>query len=1055
MKRRIGRGAWLAMIAACLLAIAGRSFESRLRGSARADNLLEKAYSDPRTLELRLRGAAWSLLRERASGRIRAEARSADLLRAEAEVARLYQANPVGTLELRDRGRANLLEWSFDEALGDFHLALAHEPESPEILNDLATAYYERGEAQGDWESLVDAYELESRAVQARSGDTLLLFNRAVIAKRLGMYGQSMEDWRRVSELEKEKGWAEEARSNFQQLAALQKTRLEKNGGPLLSAREFADRVQPEDPTTWKEVEPRVEEYVSEATRSWLPAAFPRKGDADESARRALKALAIVLERGHGDRWLRDLLWQPGSDSLADAVASLSTAAQADWTQQNYSLGRAAAQDARRSFAKMGNRAGELRAAFEELYASEFADMGTVCSRQASQLQSALREVSYPWLSAQTALERYNCELETGNFGASEFLRRARQISQAASYAGISLRALNFLAADRFARGDLAGGWHASSDGIREFWAGSQDLTYGYNLYTTVEFGVEVRNSWFSDVAYGEQALSLVEGNQKPFARAEEHLALAKASLLAKSPAVSLEHLRAAESLIADVPPSSETSNFRMDIATQSAYLQALTGSATAQIFPAPAEISQVENVYTLGSYYTTRGKTLAFEGKVEEAKSAYRSAVALAEHARRSLSSDADRLAWRHSWTEPYLLWIDLELKTGNTQKALAIWELCRNSDPAVLPLANGSRGTKLDASVMENSLASALAAEEARDAQVRPNLRDDALLLFTRLPDRIVAWAITEQGIETSVIPADASDVVMQGRLFRELCARPSSSMEQVSLQGRSLYSQLIAPVESQLRKAKNVLIENDDSLAGIPFQALIAPAGKYFSDEHAIRYVSGARDVERESASGAVVTRETKMLLVANSGSSMDGVQPLDDVVAEARSVSYLFPRAEVLVERQATLSAVMKKMPQAESVYFVGHAVSDGERTALLLSSESGSSQPSLLTSQSLGNSKLGSVRLAVLAACSTQGGTERSSDEADSLVRALLGRGVRHVVASGWDVDSQVTSRMMDAFYKNLLRGATVSEALAGAEAETRRATQHPYYWASFDAFGNN
>lgn len=93
-----------------------------------------------------------------------------------------------------------------------------------------------------------------------------------------------------------------------------------------------------------------------------------------------------------------------------------------------------------------------------------------------------------------------------------------------------------------------------------------------------------------------------------------------------------------------------------------------------------------------------------------------------------------------------------------------------------------------------------------------------------------------------------------------------------------------------------------------------------------------------------------------------------------------------------------------------------------------------------------------LSLAVLSACSTEKGVSLGSE---NLARAFLSDGVPHVVASRWNVDSASSAALMQMFYDRLLAGGTVPKSLASAEADLRLRDPHPYYWAGFDALGQN
>ena len=77
----------------------------------------------------------------------------------------------------------------------------------------------------------------------------------------------------------------------------------------------------------------------------------------------------------------------------------------------------------------------------------------------------------------------------------------------------------------------------------------------------------------------------------------------------------------------------------------------------------------------------------------------------------------------------------------------------------------------------------------------------------------------------------------------------------------------------------------------------------------------------------------------------------------------------------------------------------------------------------------------------------------------SLARGFFYSGARSVVSSLWPITDKGGREIMQAFYKNLSRGDTKTEALrkaklgylkqAGAEE-----LKHPYYWAGFIVLGD-
>ena len=112
------------------------------------ETLVATAYSEQRTLELRIARSQHSEMRVRRGQDTYPMGRPQSLLEAEAAIARGLRAKPEDPRLLAARGSADLLEWSYEAAITDMQQALDTQVNSPAVLNGLATAYFERAEAE-------------------------------------------------------------------------------------------------------------------------------------------------------------------------------------------------------------------------------------------------------------------------------------------------------------------------------------------------------------------------------------------------------------------------------------------------------------------------------------------------------------------------------------------------------------------------------------------------------------------------------------------------------------------------------------------------------------------------------------------------------------------------------------------------------------------------------------------------------------------------------------------------------------------------------------------
>ena len=121
-------------------------------------------------------------------------------------------------------GRANLLAWDYDAAIGSLERALQLQPSSPSLMTDLASAHFERAEANHNAAGYGAAADLLSRALKAAPDDPVALFNRAIVYERMRLYDQSIEDWQRYLRADSGSSWTPEARKRLADVEQAKRT---------------------------------------------------------------------------------------------------------------------------------------------------------------------------------------------------------------------------------------------------------------------------------------------------------------------------------------------------------------------------------------------------------------------------------------------------------------------------------------------------------------------------------------------------------------------------------------------------------------------------------------------------------------------------------------------------------------------------------------------------------------------------------------------------------------------------------------------------------------
>jgi hypothetical protein len=190
----------------------------------------------------------------------------------------------------------------------------------------------------------------------------------------------------------------------------------------------------------------------------------------------------------------------------------------------------------------------------------------------------------------------------------------------------------------------------------------------------------------------------------------------------------------------------------------------------------------------------------------------------------------------------------------------------------------------------------------------------------------------------------------------------------------------------------------------------------------------------------------------IVVGDPESADQSFDPLKGARQEALAVAKLLG-VQALIGAGATSTAVrhaIDSRPDTSLVYVATHGVADGDNprddSFLLLSD-------GRWPARALGELKLTERPLVVLSACQT--GLGKDFDVGTiGMARAWQNIGASQVVMSLWNVNDDVTGRLMVRFVESIAAGRPVDKALQAAMRETRDAdSEKPADWAGFTLFG--
>jgi CHAT domain-containing protein/tetratricopeptide (TPR) repeat protein len=1038
--RKSWTSAWILAPAGVLIGLgifaAAMAWQARL---GRAESLLEDAYANRRTLELRMPGARHAPLSATRGEDESTLDKPTSLLEAEALIAKKLSGQTRDARWLQEKSRADLLDGNYESAIRTAQQALEAQPNSASLLGDLGSAYFGRAEKTGNAIDYGYSYEWLSKALSKSPDDPVLLFNRAIVSERASLYSQALDDWKHYIRVETDSEWLEEGRNRSDKIEKLIGDREKRNQGSLLGPNEFMATMEMPGDRSTMEIDNSLEQYQAVAIRSWLPTAF--SGNVIDSGMRdsilhASSSLADRLRAQHGDSWLSDLLSERHSDVqgfmlLADAIAS------SERGQYAHALRQARRVEER--FERERMNAGRLRAKLEVVYSERLLANGKGCHDDAVRLLSELENHSYRWIEAQAKLEDAACAAEMSNIDESVTLaQEGRNLARTSGYRNLELRSLAFLGG---LTEDPEQSFQYLREGLGEFWQGNFDSMRGYSLYAVCDTTADTLRLWNYDAALIREGLHLIENDLDLGLRGMQTYRLARAYVMIDNESAAEISYRDARGLLA----KSGSNDLETDVSIylSEAYLERGRYSDALDLLQSvEPQMGQMSHDILFGRFCSARAAALLGLGRYAEAEEPLARAIDIAERGRGSISDERARFQWLESFRPAYKTLAYLRMKEG-MESSFMWWETFKGVSASQPPKD-------------PQGLHSVERIEEQELPQPQVFKTDRAILVsYGVFPERIVAWTYDGFRSKATVLSIPVSQVESLVHRFAAACKDRSSNFEELSLLGHEVYEMLVQPIIPNIGNTTGLLIETEGFLSSIPFEALLNEKGLYLGEAYAVRYSPGLLYGSDERISFSL-KRESHALVVGEPVlASETKLAGLPDAGEEAREVAALFVKPRVLLGAEATLSNLLEELPRSEVFHFAGHAIVDREMTRLILSGSTDRGGKGVFALNGFDKSVFRNTRLVVLSACSTMTGSENGLDDRESLARNLLAANVSQVVASRWTVDSRASREWMGVFYRELLAGNSTPGAarLATNAVRSQKELRHPFYWAAFSVFG--
>ena len=964
-----------------------------VRSSHSDARLLAIAYDRQRLTELRIPGGHDVPLAPFTRGSGSHEREPRELHELSARVDANLESSPQSPYWHQMLGRVGILRHDPRAALDDFRLAeseaVTANQQLPGILEDLGDALQEKGEITGDPNYYREAAENYTLQLADHPADiAVLYFNRALCWEHTGLTQNALDDYRSALAVERDPQWRRLIQAKIDALAA-HATVSQTDG------------------------------YEAALVLA-LEKLLPQWEGSDEVRSEVRRTAALGL--AHHDHWLGDWIASAHTVTTQQADLHVSSAIAAAHAGHYQDL-QTEAQKALALYARARNAPGETRARQLQVYALQRLGLARDCRDGAAKLAVGQALKWYPGIHAQLLIDEGGCEGRLEDYGSSlHHFREAEAVSLAARLPFANLTAIASEAELLTASGMDSAAWKRDATGVD----GCERLGCGTRSEYSMLYNMVVIAQHL-----GEDHVAAL------LMRTAVRLSAATGNPVAN--AFAFETLATLEGKVGDYAGASRDFADAFNIAHRAGgkiapLYQAVWQTDQAQLLSRlgdPAAALQLLASCTpvlLASDYTP-GRISAYRelstaelasGRTSDALENSRLAVAEAERSLSSLHSTLEKEQWTRDNADVYADLVNVYLKRGDSNAALATWERYR-------------------AAPFLGRTAIATAASDAPANEV---------IVIARVKESYVGWLARTRPLvaERTVVLGDRQQLLTLAATLYRLCTDRNSSIDDLHTLGTGLYRSLLGPLDSQANRGRHLWIDLDPSLQTIPLLALTTDSHDWLANQAQVTLLAPWWSIAEPASLEEPALDPSLRILIVNAFTGDEATG------SEAAEVARQFHASVLISGPEATQSAVLRALPSAELFHFSGHA-SPGDEAELIVA-PGGTPNAGGLTPPALSSLRLAACRVAVLAACNTSSADPGQVEPPPDLRNALLQAGARTVIASNWDVDNASTRALMLAFYKQAGPRASPSLALQLAQQSiaSTAAWRHPFYWAAFQSF---